>query len=57
MDVIKTARELGKAIQQDERFIRFAKARLANDNLLSVILTLNVWNLKKPQAKKKKMKN
>ena len=32
MDVIAKARELGKAIQQDERFIRYAKARLANDN-------------------------
>ena len=26
------ASELGKAIQQDERFIRYAKARLANDS-------------------------
>ena len=32
MDVIKSVRELGKAIQQDERFIRYAKARLENDN-------------------------
>lgn len=32
MDVIEKARELGKAIQQDERFIRYAKARLANDS-------------------------
>lgn len=32
MDVIKCVRELGKAIQQDERFIRYAKARLENDN-------------------------
>lgn len=32
MDVIKCVRELGKAIQQDERFVRYAKARLANDN-------------------------
>ena len=32
MDVIKAVRELGKAIQQDERFIRYAKARLENDN-------------------------
>lgn len=31
MDVIAKARELGKAIQQDERFIRYAKARLASD--------------------------
>ena len=28
MDVIKSVRELGKAIQQDQRFIRYAKARL-----------------------------
>ena len=32
MKVIEQARELGKAIQADERFIRFAKARLANDD-------------------------
>ena len=32
MDVIAKARELGKAIQQDERFIRYAKARLTNDD-------------------------
>lgn len=32
MNVIEMARELGKAIQQDERFIRYAKARLANDS-------------------------
>ncbi len=32
MNVIEQVRELGKAIQQDERFIRYAKARLANDS-------------------------
>jgi len=32
MDVIEQVRNLGKAIQQDERFIRYAKARLENDN-------------------------
>ena len=32
MDAIKSVRELGKAIQADERFVRYAKARLANDN-------------------------
>ena len=32
MNVIDKARELGKLIQQDERFIRYAKARLANDS-------------------------
>ena len=32
MDVIAQVRELGKAIQQDERYINYAKAKLANDN-------------------------
>lgn len=32
MNVIEKTRELGMAIQQDERFIRYAKARLANDS-------------------------
>ncbi|MGN0610254.1 MAG: YlbF family regulator [Ruminiclostridium sp.] len=32
MDAIKAARELGKAIQADERYIRYNEARIANDN-------------------------
>ncbi len=32
MDVIEKARELGKALQQDERYIRFAKAMLASES-------------------------
>lgn len=32
MNILDATRQLGAAIQQDERFIRFAKARLANDN-------------------------
>ncbi len=31
MGVIKAARELGKAIQADERYIKFNEARIAND--------------------------
>lgn len=31
MTVIESVRELGKEIQKDERFIRFAKAKLEND--------------------------
>ncbi len=31
MTTIEAARKLGEAIQQDERFIRYAKARLEND--------------------------
>ena len=32
MGIIEATRILGAEIQKDERFIRFAKARLANDN-------------------------
>lgn len=32
MDAITKARELGKAIQADERYIRYNEARIANDN-------------------------
>lgn len=32
MSVLESVRELGKEIQKDERFIRFAKARLESDN-------------------------
>ena len=32
MDVIKLTRELGAAIQQDERYLNFAKARQENEN-------------------------
>ena len=31
MDVIKMARELGKAIQQDEKYIRYIEAKKANE--------------------------
>lgn len=32
MNVIDSVRQLGAAIQQDQRYIRYAKAKLANDN-------------------------
>ena len=32
MDIIKLTRELGAAIQQDERYIAFTKARLENES-------------------------
>ncbi len=32
MDIIKLTRELGSAIQQDERYLNFAKARQENEN-------------------------
>lgn len=45
MDVIAKARELGKAIQQDERFIRYAKARLANDDDKELQYAIGEFNL------------
>ena len=32
MDVIELTRELGKAIQQDDRFVAYTLAKQANDN-------------------------
>ena len=45
MDVIKSVRELGKAIQQDERFIRYAKARLANDSNEELQASIGKFNI------------
>lgn len=52
MDVIEMARELGKAIQQDERFIRFAKARLANDNDTDLQNAIGQFNIKRMELEK-----
>ena len=52
MDVIKIARELGKAIQQDERFIRYAKARLANDNDADLQAAIGNFNIKRMELEK-----
>lgn len=45
MDVIEQVRLLGKAIQQDERFIRYAKARLANDNDKELQAAIGEFNI------------
>lgn len=45
MDVIKSVRELGKAIQQDQRFIRYAKARLENDNNAELQSAIGKFNI------------
>lgn len=48
MDVIKCTRELGKAIQQDERYLKFVEAKKANDEdmqLNSLIGKLNLIQL------------
>ena len=45
MDVIEQVRNLGKAIQQDERFIRYAKARLANDSNEELQAAIGKFNI------------
>lgn len=45
MDVIESVRQLGKAIQQDERFIRYAKARLENDNDSNLQASIGQFNI------------
>lgn len=45
MDVIEQVRNLGKAIQQDERFIRYAKARLENDNNTELQAAIGNFNI------------
>ncbi len=45
MDVIKSVRELGKAIQKDERFVRYAKARLANDSNEELQAAIGKFNI------------
>ena len=45
MDVIAQVRELGKAIQKDERFVRYAKARLANDSDADLQAAIGEFNI------------
>ena len=45
MDVIEQVRLLGKAIQQDERFIRYAKAKLQNDNDTELQAAIGEFNI------------
>ena len=45
MDVIEQVRILGKAIQADERFIRYAKARLENDNNAELQAAIGKFNI------------
>lgn len=45
MDVIEVTRKLGAAIQQDERYIRYAKAKLANDNDESLQKAIGEFNI------------
>lgn len=49
MDVITAARELGKAIQADERYIAYNAAKLANDNDEELQNLIGEFNLKRQQ--------
>lgn len=52
MDVIELTRELGKAIQADERFVRYAKARLANDTDEDLQNAIGQFNIKRMELEK-----
>lgn len=45
MDVISKVRELGKEIQKDERFVRYAKARLDSDNDAELQAKIGEFNI------------
>ena len=50
MDAIKAARELGKAIQADERYIEYNKAKEANDKDEQLQQLIGQFNLKRQQV-------
>ena len=52
MYVIEVTRELGKAIQADERFVRYAKARLANDADVDLQNAIGEFNIKRMELEK-----
>ena len=45
MSVIESVRELGKAIQKDERFVRYAKAKLQNDSDKDLQAAIGEFNI------------
>ncbi|MDR0918156.1 MAG: YlbF family regulator [Oscillospiraceae bacterium] len=47
MDVITATRELGKALQADERYINYKKCNDANDNDEALQAMINEFNLKR----------
>ena len=48
-NIIKSVRELGKAIQADERYIAYNNAKLANDNDEELQKLIGEFNLKRQQ--------
>ncbi len=49
MDIIEMTRELGKAIQADDRFIAYNLAKQANDDDEQLQNLINAFNLKRMQ--------
>ena len=47
MDIIEMARELGKAMQQDDRYIAYTLAKQANDDDEQLQSLINAFNLKR----------
>ena len=45
MNILEATRNLGAVIQQDERFIRYVKAKLANDNAEELQKGIGDFNL------------
>ena len=50
MDAIQAVRELGKAIQEDERYIEYAKAKKANDEDVELQNLIGEFNLIRQNA-------
>lgn len=47
MDIIEMTRELGKAIQQDERYVAYTLAKTANDNDVELQTLINDFDKKR----------
>ncbi len=52
MDVIKMTRELGKAIQQDDRYTAYMLAKQANDNDKELQELIETFNVKRTELTK-----
>lgn len=57
MGIIKAARELGKAIQADERYIKFNAAREANDSDEQLQKQIGEFNLIRMQVSEENLKD
>ncbi len=57
MEILKMARELGKLIQNDERYIRVQNAKAANDNDQELQQAIGEFNLKRLSLNEQMNKN